>query len=246
MVTGAFGADQTALCGDRPRIPGCGPNEGPPPLDSSAVTSPTPRTRAAAAAATAVPTIAASGRALQRRFGPEELLRLALAALLVLAAMAVIAFAMSIRVDPPTATDQQPATAAPVGAEPSDTPPTGAAPDTIEPSDTPLPAPAAPTTVTTVDLAAYPSAAADAIEVEDDKDARIFVLANDAQGGAPLDISTLEIVGTPELARDVEVTGDHIRYKAEKDASGTDRFDYVICNLDDLCATARVTITVIS
>ena len=203
----------------------------------------------AAAAASAVPAIEASGRALQRRLGPEDLLRIALAALLVLAALAVIALAMSIRIDPPTATEAAPATATPGTDSVQQAATPQPATEPVEPAGTPLPAPAAPTTVTTatsLDLTAYPSAAADTIEVEDDEDTRIFVLANDADGGAPLDLSTLQIVSAPKFAKDVEVKGDHIRYKAEKDVSGTDTLEYVICNVSDLCATARVTITVTS
>lgn len=205
------------------------------------MTSPTPLTRAAHAAAGALPSIEASGRALQRRLTPEVLLRLAAAALLVLASFAVIALSLRIRIDPPTATvppPASPATSAVPGADGAPAP---------EPEAASLPepvAPAAPTATTATELDGYPTAAADSAQVEEDKDARIFVLDNDAAGGAPLDVSTLRIVSAPALAKDVAIDDGHIRYKAEKDVTGTDSFEYVICNVAELCATARVTITV--
>ena len=104
--------------------------------------------------------------------------------------------------------------------------------------------PPAPTTTATTIPAGSPTAVADAVSAEEDKDVRIFVLGNDGAGSAPLDEGTLEIVAGPLHADAFRVHDDHLHYRSVKDYEGTDTLRYRICNDDGLCDEAMVTITV--
>lgn len=102
----------------------------------------------------------------------------------------------------------------------------------------------APTTTTSTIPPGSPTAVADTMTVEHNKDKKINVLDNDLQGNSPLDEDTLVITVDPTHAANFRVHNDHIHYKAEKDFQGTDYLEYEVCNENGLCATGTLTITV--
>ena len=134
-------------------------------------------------------------------------------------------------------------------------PPTSGAPATEAPTTAPTLSPAttmrAPSTTieaatsTGQTVGGHPAVAADVIEVREDKGTKIYVLDNDGSGDSPFDVDSLQIVTAPLHAKEYEIDDGHIRYKSTKDFAGIDSLEYVICNTNDLCATGRVTISVV-
>ena len=85
----------------------------------------------------------------------------------------------------------------------------------------------------------------DAFAVSGNSNHKLFVLANDDDGGSGFDLDTLAITTDPSHAGQFEVKDDHIRYQIENDYLGPDFLSYRICNNNGECQTANVLITVI-
>jgi len=100
----------------------------------------------------------------------------------------------------------------------------------------------APTTTTT--RWSGPVAVDDRLAVDEGKEAKPEVLANDAPGDAPLDENTLSITAGPANAKSYKVHDDHLHYRPADGFTGVDRIRYRICDDAGRCDTATVTITV--
>ncbi|MEM7273382.1 MAG: HD domain-containing phosphohydrolase [Actinomycetota bacterium] len=138
-------------------------------------------------------------------------------------------------------------TAAPAVTTTADPAPTTSKVPTTKPSTT-ASTQGTTTTVasTTTDPPAIgPEANDDAVTVEEEQEAKIKVLSNDDAGDAPLDPSTLEIIDEPDHASSFRVRNGQIRYTSDEDFEGVDELRYRICDVDGLCDTAWVTITVV-
>lgn len=114
---------------------------------------------------------------------------------------------------------------------------------TTDTSTTDTTAPPSSTDVTD-DLAGYPTAAPDTVEVEDDEDTRIDALRNDGPGDSPLAIESFEIVTWPEFAKEIGIEDGRIRYKPSEYHDGVDYFEYLICNTNGLCSVGSVTVVI--
>ena len=89
---------------------------------------------------------------------------------------------------------------------------------------------------------ASPIARGDVGATGEDEPTTIDVLAND-EPQVHLDRGSLSIVRTPADGR-AAVDGGAVRYTPEQDFHGVDQFTYRVCDLDDNCVAASVTITV--
>ncbi len=105
---------------------------------------------------------------------------------------------------------------------------------------------AAPTTTapTTTQAPVGPTANPDNAIVESGVDIKIHVLGNDRAGDAPLDSTTVRIVGAPQNAQDFYVHNDHLHYESAPGFAGTDSITYEVCDTSGRCDTSTVTIQV--
>ncbi|MDJ0791477.1 MAG: tandem-95 repeat protein [Acidimicrobiia bacterium] len=101
-----------------------------------------------------------------------------------------------------------------------------------------------PTSTTTTTLAPwFPTTVDDSVTTDEDVPIDIDVLANDSDRDGDLDPSTLAIDGAPSIGVAVASSG-LVEYTPNADASGTDSFDYVVCDAGGRCSGATVDVTV--
>ena len=77
----------------------------------------------------------------------------------------------------------------------------------------------------------------------DGKTVQIYVLANDS---GDIDPSTLVLTSQPALGSATVIASGSPRIKYSGDGSGTDIFQYSVCNSSGACATATVTVNLVS
>lgn len=118
-------------------------------------------------------------------------------------------------------------------------------PTTQKPTTTAKPTTTTTQATTTTTTPGVPQLRSDFVEVEEDKNIKIYVLDNDQSGNSEFDEDTLTITSNPLHADDFRVHDDHLHYKSIEDYVGTDTIRYRVCNTNGLCAVANVTITVI-
>ena len=82
------------------------------------------------------------------------------------------------------------------------------------------------------------------VTTPEDTEVRIDVAANDTDVDGNLDPTTVEVVSGPSNGTVVNNGDGSITYTPNQDYVGEDEFTYQICNLDGLCDTAIVSITV--
>lgn len=99
------------------------------------------------------------------------------------------------------------------------------------------------TTTTAAPVQAANFANADHITLESGKNKKINLLDNDTVPAAGLNEASLTIVSSPQHAVQAYVHDGHVHYESEDDYEGVDRFTYRICDNNDTCSTALVTVT---
>lgn len=93
-----------------------------------------------------------------------------------------------------------------------------------------------------------PKAVDDAVTTEMDSPVIITVLSNDIAGDNPIDVTSVVIQKNATYGTtDINSSNGEITYIPNPDFSGTDTFNYTVCDNADpaLCDTATVTITVL-
>ncbi len=94
---------------------------------------------------------------------------------------------------------------------------------------------------------AAPLAVNDTVETAQNTSISIFVLANDSDFDGVLDLQTLAIVSQPNNGRViVDNFNGAITYTPNEDFIGEDNFSYVICDSENACAQANVSVNVFS
>jgi len=105
------------------------------------------------------------------------------------------------------------------------------------------------TSTATVTLAVHPVndppvALDDTASTKEDLPVRIYVLVNDSDPEDELNPSSIAILRAPTNGTATPNPDGTITYAPATDFAGTDSFDYQVCDDQDLCATATVTVEV--